>query len=102
MAITLGAEVALSLHLTTQKTYGEVEDALLDVGFDDYSIMRSVNPDGSADIQLYVRNAADINGQREMLPAADTMAKLADALGALEDTDPAPTPPEPDPEPPTE
>lgn len=101
MAITLGAEVALSLHLDTAATYGALETALVDAGFTAYVIMRNLNGDGSSDAQLYVRSTPDQNGMQSPLPAADTLGKLHEALAALEaDEEPEPDPePEPEPEP---
>lgn len=84
MAITLGAEVALSLHLDQQRSYADLEAALVDAGFEDYTIMRSVNNDDSSDVQLYVRHRRDDNGQVDPLIAGATLTALADAILSLE------------------
>lgn len=86
MAITLGAEVALPLHLDDAPTYTELETALEEAGFTNYTIMRQVNGDGSGDAQLFVRGAADQNGTPSDLDAADTLTKLSGAIASLVDS----------------
>ncbi len=84
MHITLGAEVALSLHMENQLTYANIEGALVDAGFTNYTILRTINYDGSSDAQVYVREGTDANGQQLSLPAVDTMEKLTAAITAIE------------------
>lgn len=92
MAISLGAELALALHLDQALTYAELETALTEAGFTNYTIMRQVNPDHSGDAQLFVRSEFDENGSMGQLPAVDTLQALATALGTLNDDTPAVTP----------
>lgn len=93
MAINLGAEVALAIHLDSALSYSDIESALVDAGFDNYTIMRSINYyDLSSDVQLFVRNAPDSEGEVDPLLASDTMTKLAAAMTSLEALNPAPAP----------
>jgi len=92
MAITLGTEVALSMHMDTAATYTDVETALVNAGFTDYTISRTVSYDGSCDLQLYVRNHPDSNGVIAPLPAVSTLQALTDALTALDAQGFSPTP----------
>lgn len=85
MLITLGAEVGLALHTEESVSYTDLEKILVDAGFDNYTIMRSTNPDGSGDAQLYVRGGYDENSQQIQLPAGETMTKLSEAINALEE-----------------
>lgn len=82
MAITLGTEVDLALHLDNEITYADVESALTTAGFADYTILRNANYDGSADVQIFVRNAQTSDGQSP-LDANDTMDKLQEAVAAM-------------------
>jgi hypothetical protein len=86
MAITLGAEIALAIHLDNALTYGEIEDAVVGAGFTSYTIMRNLNYDSSSDVQLFVRSVTASDGSTEPLPAADTLTKLSTALATLEST----------------
>jgi hypothetical protein len=83
MAITLGTEVALPLHLDTAATYTDLEDAVTGAGFTNYTIMRQVNSDGSGDAQLFVRGEISEEGIPDDLVAADTLTQLAAAITAL-------------------
>jgi hypothetical protein len=83
MAITLGAEVSLSLHLDEDITYADVEATLVDVGFTNYSIMRTQNSDESCDLQIYVRNS-----DYTPMAAADTLDKLTTAVTTLSTENP--------------
>jgi hypothetical protein len=88
MAITLGAEVALAIHLDTALTYGDIETALINAGFDNYTIMRNVNYDGSSDVQLFVRTTP-VDDELPDLPAAETLSELSDAISSLQGQEPA-------------
>lgn len=90
MAINLGAEVALAIHLDQALTYGDIESALVDAGFTNYTIMRNLNYDGSSDAQLFVRAEQTQDGSMHSLPAAETLTMLSQALGAMEGSQPAP------------
>lgn len=80
MAITLGYEVSLPLHLDHTVTYTEVETALTDAGFTQYIIMRNNNSDGSCDVQLFIRPGEG----EDVLQASETMDALSEAITALE------------------
>jgi hypothetical protein len=92
MHITLGSEVSISLHTDEAVSYTELEKALVDAGFENYTIMRNANPDGSADAQLYVRGNYDGQGQPDELTAGETMTKLSEAVNALEEDTEQPPP----------
>jgi hypothetical protein len=89
MAITLGTEVALAVHLDAALTYGDIETALVDAGFTSYTIMRQMNFDDSADVQIFVRNEPDGEGNIAPLPAADTLTNLSAAMTTLEGDEPS-------------
>lgn len=89
MAITLGTEVALSLHMDRGRSYGDLEAALVDAGFITYNITRTVNFDGSSDVQLYVRSELNAEGGLDDLPAAETMQMLTEAIESLAASEPA-------------
>lgn len=80
MAITMGSEVALPLHLDHTVSYTDVERALTDAGFTEYIIMRTNNSDGSCDVQLFLRPG----GGADTLQAGDTISALSDAISALD------------------
>lgn len=85
MAITLGTEISLPLHMDdSTTTYGDLETALTDAGFTNYTIMRTVNFDGTIDAQLYVRSDWNTDGSQDPLPAGTTMDMLTTAVQALE------------------
>jgi hypothetical protein len=88
MNITMGAEMALNLHIDAVPSYSDIETALTDAGFTVYTIMRQVNFDDTCDVQLYVRNVTGETGNQEPLDGVDTMQKLTEAIGALEDAVP--------------
>lgn len=81
--MTLGAEISLPVHLDVLVSYSQLETALLDAGFTDYTIMRTVNPDASCEVQIFVRSPI-VNNQQEALPAVETLQALTDACTALE------------------
>jgi hypothetical protein len=83
MAINFGTELALAIHTDSALTYGNVESALVDAEFTNYTIIRNVNSDGSADFQLYVR-AEQTGGTEQFLDAADTLTNLGEAIAAME------------------
>lgn len=83
MNITMGAEIALNLHIEGTPTYADLESALVDAGFTVYTIMRTTNVDNTCDVQLYVRQAPGDGGE-DQLDAVDTMQKLTDAIEALQ------------------
>lgn len=80
----MGGEIALPLHLPSPTSYADLEEALVAAGFEHYTIMRNVNPDDTVDAQLYVRGGFDPSGNQIQLVAGDTMARLSDAVNALE------------------
>lgn len=84
MNITMGAEIALSLHIEGTPTYAVLEGALVDAGFTAYTIMRTLNVDNTCDVQIYVRNAPGADGSQDQLDAVDTMQKLTQAIEALQ------------------
>lgn len=93
MDITLGVEVALSLHLPSAASYADLETALVDAGFTDYTIMRTANTDGTGDAQLSVRAGFDEQtSTMRPLPAGDTLEKLREALTALQEGQPGEPP----------
>lgn len=81
--LTLGAEISLPMHIDVRISYSQLETALRDAGFTDYTIMRTVNPDDSCEAQVFVRSPL-VNGQQEALPAVETMQALTDACTALQ------------------
>jgi hypothetical protein len=86
MHITMGAEFALNLHIEGEPTYAQLETALVDAGFEQYTILRTVNVDATTDVQLFVRNAPGDGGMQDQLDAVDTVDKLSTAIQALEDS----------------
>lgn len=90
MAINLGAEIALAIHLDQALTYGDIESALVDAGFNNYTIMRTLNFGGSADVQLFIRAPQNEDGSMQTLPSAETLTQLADAMTSMESAEPAP------------
>lgn len=93
MDITFGAEIALSFHLPVSVSYADLEASLVDAGFTNYTIMRSVNPDNSGDVQFYVRGDRDSSGNPSSLSAGTTLTMLSEALNALEELVPDEEPP---------
>lgn len=92
MDITMGAEFALNMHIDgSEPTYGEIEAALVDAGFIQYTIMRTVNVDNTTDLQLFVRNAPGEGGQQDPLDAVDTIDKLSTAIQSLQAQPSAPS-----------
>lgn len=83
MNITMGAEIALSLHLDAEPTYAELETTLVDAGFTTYTILRTVNVDDTCDVQFYVRNAPGEGGAQDPLAAVETLQMLTEAIEAL-------------------
>lgn len=81
MAITLGSEIALAMHSDRVLSYTDIETALADAGFDNYTILRNLDGQGGTDLQIFVRDAEG-NG----LPASDTMSQLTDAVTAIAQT----------------
>lgn len=84
MHITMGAEFSLNLHIEGTATYAQLESALVDAGFEVYTIMRNVNVDDTCDVQLFVRNAPGDGGMQDPLDAVETIQKLAAAVDTLE------------------
>lgn len=84
MHITMGAEIALSLHIEAETTYTQIEGVLVDAGFTNYSIQRNVNADETSDVQIYVRRELDEFGNQQLLPATDTLENITEAIVALE------------------
>jgi hypothetical protein len=89
MSLNAGSELGMSLQADRNLSYGQIESALVDAGFTDYTIMRSRNPD-TTDFQVTVRSGElTPEGYMAPLDAAETLSALATAVSALAEQAPA-------------
>ncbi len=80
--VTIPGELLVMFTVDETVTYESIEDALVDQGFEDYTIGRSTYP-GHTDITITLRPSNDNNGTPIPFPAADTLTKLGTAAGAF-------------------
>ncbi len=89
MALTAGSEIALFMQADRELSYSDIESALVDAGFTNYSIARNFNG-GMTDIQLNIRsNDRDENGNPQPLDAAASLSALTEAVTELSSTVPS-------------